>query len=1128
MKKKLAKMIGALLFISMILTTVFPLSAFAADDGASDSDVTVTLSEEDGNKQTDAEPAADPLVTLEPAAGTTSDAAVVTVPAADETVTPEADNKDENGTTPIVGASEGVTVVGENTTDPTETDLVVVTDPEEKKENAVETDSLDNDEKEVNPDEVQNEELDASEKKVSLTKGATRAGSDAGEKKGEDETDAKDSDDTAAPAISVTFPADLTEAGIQVYKTGTTNTFKMFVLESSKMFSPDNETLYIHVETKNESYDKIYFGSKDDAVKNGYIQGAPKSDVGWVFEFALPISAAGTTKGIILGKTDGSWYTNTALEMSIPEYKQPEPEEPKEEAAPAISVSFPADLTEAGIQVYKTGTTNTFKMFVLESSKMFSPDNETLYIHVETKNESYDKIYFGSKDDAVKNGYIQGAPKSDVGWVFEFALPISAAGTTKGIILGKTDGSWYTNTALEMSIPEYKQPEPEEPEKPTIEDGEYTAKTTTDSSMFNIVSAKLIVQNGSMTAEITLSGTGYDYLYAGTAEEAGSATDAQKISYTTNEEGKFVFTIPVAALDEALPFAAHSKKYDKWYDRTITFDSSSLQKIEPETPTIEDGEYTAKTTTDSSMFNIVSAKLIVENGSMTAEITLSGPGYDYLYAGTAEEAGSATDAQKISYTTNEEGKYVFTIPVAALDEALPFAAHSKKYDKWYDRTITFDSSSLKKIEGDEPTPEPEPEPEKPNTPQEESQHETDLSGATAIVDNSTTLPDGVYTPDSFTFSGGSGRATIICTQVTVTNGQAYATIAFDSPFYAYVKANGNTYYPTIVNGMSMFTIPVALNQNNMIIGLTTAMSSPHEIKYTIFVYIAAAEGQEALDNTGVIGKENKLDETAPFIVGLGEGEEIKLETAELMKLFRYSKGITLVEIDRTKDTVLDPEKLAKETDETKKDKAVQSEAAIEDEEGTQSDVKTDADYLMELYQADVVKYLVVPENVELPAGLEKKAIIIRLPKETVYVSSEDGFAEMDSLGLLDLVKAVGIKEEDCKNEPLKKLLEDKKVVSTGSMTDLNYTELVKTEADLVIGAGAEILPKEVEKNKTSKDYQEQYSKISERMALLDIPMLIDRSADEKDPKGQLEWLKLYGILFGKEDEADALIAKGIQ
>ena len=62
--------------------------------------------------------------------------------------------------------------------------------------------------------------------------------------------------------------------------------------------------------------------------------------------------------------------------------------------------------------------------------------------------------------------------------------------------------------------------------------------------------------------------------------------------------------------------------------------------------------------------------------------------------------------------------------------------------------------------------------------------------------------------------------------------------------------------------------------------------------------------------------------------------------------------------------------------------------------------------------------------------------------------------------------------------------------------------------------------------KIRKDYQEQYTKLSERMALLDIPLIIDRSADETGTKGQLEWLKLYGILFGKETEADALIAKG--
>ena len=512
----------------------------------------------------------------------------------------------------------------------------------------------------------------------------------------------------------------------------------------------------------------------------------------------------------------------------------------------------------------------------------------------------------------------------------------------------------------------------------------------------------------------------------------------------------------------------------------------------PEETTLADGTYDVVATekTNPNMFKIVAAKLIVKEGKMTAEITLSGTGYNLMYAGTASEAAKADSSQWIKHTTDSQGRFVFTVPVEKLDKELHYAAYGSR---WFDRIIVF---SLNKQDAPE---------EKEDTPVEV------LPGSTAAVDNSTTLPDGVYTPDSFAFSGGSGRATISCRSVTVTNGRAYATIAFSSTNYGYVKAAGGVYYPSIEGGESVFTIPIQLNANNTIIGMTTAMSQAHEVTYTIYVYIEAA-GAGALSG----------------------GEEIKLEHAELLKMFRYDNGCVLVEIDRTKDTVLDPEKLAKETEENKDDAAQNKTAPTEEtteaaeEEGGQSNVKTDADYAMELYQADVVKYLIVPEGVEIPAGMEKQVLVIRLPKDSVYVSSEDEAEAMESLGLLELIKATGLTEENCKNEALKNLLKDGKVVSTGEIDDVDYNKLVKAEADLVLGAGGDILPKEAEKDKKAKDYQDQYTKITERMALLNIPMLIDRSADEKDPKGQLEWLKLYGILFGKEKEADALIAKGVQ
>lgn len=142
----------------------------------------------------------------------------------------------------------------------------------------------------------------------------------------------------------------------------------------------------------------------------------------------------------------------------------------------------------------------------------------------------------------------------------------------------------------------------------------------------------------------------------------------------------------------------------------------------------------------------------------------------------------------------------------------------------------------------------------------------------------------------------------MCDKVTVKNGQAYATIRFVSssgnpPQYSYVKASGNTYYS---NDGSTFTIPVELNKNNRILGMTTKMSSAHEIEYIIFVQLKTNANNQK-DNTD--GK--TLSTEAPEIMGLTFQEEIKLEHAQYLKLFRYEGNIVLAEIDVISDTVLD-------------------------------------------------------------------------------------------------------------------------------------------------------------------------------------------------------------------------------
>ena len=101
-------------------------------------------------------------------------------------------------------------------------------------------------------------------------------------------------------------------------------------------------------------------------------------------------------------------------------------------------------------------------------------------------------------------------------------------------------------------------------------------------------------------------------------------------------------------------------------------------------------------------------------------------------------------------------------------------------------------------------------------------------GTTEPVDNSTSLADGTYVPDDFSFTGGTGRVSIRCDEVRVTDGHAEARIVFSSTNYSYVKAGGDIYYADHSGEESSFVIPVKLNADTPIIGQTTAMSTPHD------------------------------------------------------------------------------------------------------------------------------------------------------------------------------------------------------------------------------------------------------------------------------------------------------------
>lgn len=222
---------------------------------------------------------------------------------------------------------------------------------------------------------------------------------------------------------------------------------------------------------------------------------------------------------------------------------------------------------------------------------------------------------------------------------------------------------------------------------------------------------------------------------------------------------------------------------------------------------LKDGVYEVRVDSSSGMFRITECELTVQDGAMSAVMTMSGTGYLKLYMGTGAEAEQASEADFIPFVENTDGEYTFRVPVEALDKGINCSAFSRKKETWYDRVLVFCSGSLP------------------------AEAFADGEAATA---KSLKLEDGSYTV-AVRLEGGSGRAAVETpAALRIEDGKAFAVITWGSSNYDYMKVDGEKLDLISTGGNSSFEIPVRVFDRKMpVIADTIAMSEPHEVEYTL-------------------------------------------------------------------------------------------------------------------------------------------------------------------------------------------------------------------------------------------------------------------------------------------------------
>ena len=165
-----------------------------------------------------------------------------------------------------------------------------------------------------------------------------------------------------------------------------------------------------------------------------------------------------------------------------------------------------------------------------------------------------------------------------------------------------------------------------------------------------------------------------------------------------------------------------------------------------------------------------------------------------------------------------------------------------------------------------------------------------------------------------------------------------------------------------------------------------------------------------------------------------------------------------------------------------------------------------------LITIDGSRYLVVPENATVPEKLDADIVVLRQPIRNIYLVSSSAMDPIISIDGLGAVALSGTQADNWYLDAAKAAMQSGQVAYAGKYSAPDYETILAANCGLAI--------------ENTMIYHT--PEVKEQLEKFGVPVLVERSSYESGPLARMEWVKLYGILLGKREEAERVFDDAVQ